>query len=558
MRAALLGLVALFVLGGAVLLFWFGDSSTGVVLVAPDSPKLSVGNDGVGTLESRRVPVESAPSSGGVEFRFVDAMTGDAIEGGRILDVHAKLLGTTDRAGAARVSTPHLNTLVFGADGYLTEHFFDRADELQAMIRHHARSGHVRIVLEPDDLTQPCQLRFVDGAGRALSEVTFRVGSLAVPAPSSASIPTVQIGPGSVSPELRAAWRRHVLLSTMRRPDFNPELLHFGAQSQSESYVCQGVADMRFVAAGPYRVEAQAGELVGRQDIEVIASSDTPIVIRLDRGAFVTGSVVGTVDSKPVVGALIVASRDGQIVTSVETDKIGRFRLGPMALAVVLLEIQHQDYAPFKRAGVLPGTTGETFTLQPLPENRVQGVVRCRPDGPPISGAEVRLTSGLGVVTKGLSDAQGQFDLKSTLIEPTLEVLAKGYLEYAEMINANGKTVNIELVPDQPRARQQAGLSALISGRVLDAKQRPVPNCPVHVRSNTPQDTTAIPGRRIIRGGVIPAGSMVVTKADGTFLIEWSRSETLQLFAGKIRPDDQGYSLAITRGKLHQADLREH
>jgi hypothetical protein len=168
------------------------------------------------------------------------------------------------------------------------------------------------------------------------------------------------------------------------------------------------------------------------------------------------------------------------------------------------------------------------------------------------------LTSGLGVVAKGRTNAEGRFNVVSTLTEPTLEVLAEGFLDYAEMINANGEEVGIDLIPDQTRTRQQAGLSAVITGRVLDDKQRPVPNCPVHVRPQTLRIPAGIPGRRIIRGAVIPTQSMVVTGADGTYRIEWARAEVIVLAAGRVRSEDQGRALSVALGKRHEANLRSH
>lgn len=558
MKAVVPGLILLFVLGITLFLYWPGDSAPLPSLITSNPPKLRVDPAGIATMEPARNPVPPGSSTTGLEFRFVSAATGLAIKGGRIFDVHGEILGSTDQEGIVRISNSHLNALVFGADGYLTEHFFDRADKLGAMVRQHEQRGYVRIALELDGLTLPCQLRFVDTKQSLLSEVVFRVKSLATPAPSALTVPSVQVGAGSVRPELRAAWRRHVLLSTMRRPDFNPELLHFGTQSHTESYLCDGEAEMRFVAAGRYRVDARSGDLTGQQVIDVRAPAGAPITIRLGPGVFVVGKVSGAEDSKQIAGAVVIVSRDDQIVTSGETDKAGEFRVGPMTPAGVTLEIRHQNFAPFQQRGVVPGSGHGTFTLQPLPKHRVSGTVRSRPAGLAIRGAEVRLTSGLGVVAKGRTNAAGRFNVVSTLTEPTLEVLAEGFLDYAEMINANGEDVSVELIPDQTRTRQQTGLSAVITGRVLDDKQRPVPNCPVHVRPQTPRIPVGIPGRRIIRGAVIPTQSMVVTGADGTYRIEWARTEVVVLAAGRVRSEDQGRALSVALGKRHEANLRSH
>jgi hypothetical protein len=556
MKAALPGwiIVLLLVVGAAI--YWSNGDAPLPSLVSPEAPRLGADATGVGRLEPVRGLVQPTPRSITVEFRFVDAVTGGRIEGGRIFDVRGGVLGITDREGVLQVSSPPLNAMVFGADGYLTEHFFDRPAELKALVRSHVRQGYVEVLLEPDVLTLACQLRFVDLSGEVVDAVTFRLRSLAVPAPSAKSVPSVRINTGIVSPELRAAWSRHVLLSTIYRPDFNPELLHFGIQSQNETYRCSGVADMRFVAMGDYRVEAQSDALVCSRVFEVHDSlRGQPITIQMAEGAFVEGVVVGGDDPKPLADALVVASRDGKILISGETGQDGTFRVGPLADTSVRVEVRHRNYGPFVRENVRPGPNKFVYTLQPLPRHRVHGVVRNRPAGLPVQGAEVRLLGGLGVASKAKTDSQGQFALESTLIEPTLEIIASGFLDYGEMINANSELVSVELIPDKPEARRVAGLSAIVRGRVVDSQKRPVRDYPVRVESEIPWVPSGLPGRRIIRGGVVPMQAFALTKADGTYLIEWPRGEAIRVFVGQGQPGAVGRSVMTTLGGMYEVNF---
>lgn len=555
MRAALPGLVVLCLLAIAAILYWSPGNAALPDLVAADPPRLGVDASGAVTLETARQPLESPKSAVSVELRFVDADSGVAIAAGRVFDVRGELLGTADIDGVLRLADLQLNALVFGADGYLVEHYFDRPDEVRAMVRRHAEIGHLQIMLEPDTLTLPAELHFVGADAAMLPAVSFQMRCLAVPAPTATTVPTGQSGAVLISPELRAAWQRHALLSTLRRPDFNPELLHFGAQSASETFHCAGRAPMRFLAAGRYLVEARAGELFGHQVIDLHGPATSPLVIRLGAGAFLAGQVVGAADSQAVGGAQIVARRDGQIVTSGEADAAGRFRVGPLADGAVVLEIHHRDFAALQCPGVHPGAAEGHYALQPLPQHRVFGVVRRRPHGAGIAGAEVKLTSGLGTVTAARTDATGRFELASTLTEPGIEVIAKGFLAYAEMINANGEPLAIELLPDQPEARRQAGLSALISGTVTDAEQRPVANCPVRIQAQTPLAVTGVPGRRIVRGATIPIPDFVITDANGVYRLEWPRSEAVTLAANPSATTKPTH-LTTTLGHHHRTNLR--
>jgi len=555
MRGLILALIVLFLLGTPLLLYWKSGPAPAPGLLAADPPKLRLDAYGAVSLESVRRSMAPSARSFGMEFRFVSAGTGTVIEGGRIIDVRGKILGSTDSKGVGRVSNSQLNTLVFGADGHLMEHYFDRPDKVRAMVREHERRGYVQIALEPDAMTLPCRLKFADQRGPLAAEVSFEVIWLGAPTSTSVTIPKTRVGSGFIRPELRSAWRRHVLLSSIRRPDFNPEMLHFGAQSADETYVCQGVADLRFVAEGEFRVEARSASLIGQQVIDIRGSSPAPITIWLRPGSHVQGRVISAESSKGVVGAVVVVSREGRIATSGESGRNGEFRLGPVHPGQLTVEVRHPRYAPEQKVGVLAGPADIEVALQPLPEHTVRGLVRLRPTGQAIAGAKVQLTSGLGVAAEGVTDARGRFEIASALTEPTLEVFANGYLDYAEMLNANGEVVDIGMIPDQPRARQQAGLSSLITGRVEDGQQAPVPNCAVYVRPLNPPPKAGTPGRRIVRGAVIPTVMMGVTGADGVYQIEWPRSELVSLTAGRAGPGTRARRLSVVLGKLHKVDL---
>jgi hypothetical protein len=387
--------------------------------------------------------------------------------------------------------------------------------------------------------------------------VRFRIACLDEPKPIGRSVPTVRMRVGAeVTQELRDAWSRHVLLSTIRRPDFNPELLHFGDESERAEFLADGnEAEVRFVAEGVYRIEASAGDAFCRKTFEVDRSEDV-VTLTLRSGGCVEGEVQDQRTKRAIVGAVLMLMRGDTVVTNGETDVDGRFRLGPVSADAMRLEIRHPAFAPVIAAKVRPGS--QVYLMTPKAQNRVVGYVVQRAGRSPIAGATVRLISGDGVAVAGKTDAQGRFELASYLVEPTVQIEAGGFLEYEESLNANGESRHFALVPGTRAARVKAGLSAVVRGKVLDAKGRAVANRPVVVRPEKPFVPTGLGGRRIIRGGVVPFTQRAVTDAAGAYEIEWSRAESLRLVAMDGTPTEEGGQVVtITLGQEYRIDLSE-
>jgi hypothetical protein len=247
----------------------------------------------------------------------------------------------------------------------------------------------------------------------------------------------------------------------------------------------------------------------------------------------------------------------GSIVISDLTDVDGRFKLGPVAPNAMLMQIHHPAYVMLALQGVRPGGRPVVHQLTELAKNHVRGVVRRRPGKQPVAGAHVRLLSGDGVVVETSTDAQGRFDLRSYLIEPELEIEAKGFQVYGESLNANGASRTFDLIPASADERVKFGMTSLVFGTVLDEKGKPAPNRPVHIQPVNPQPPTGFDGRRIRRGGRLPDPNMVITDADGKFAFEWPRSESIRVHAvkGIAKPND-GTALTTRLGQRHQLTLR--
>ncbi|MCB9870590.1 MAG: carboxypeptidase regulatory-like domain-containing protein [Planctomycetes bacterium] len=560
MRAFVVGLGLLAGLLSLIGLWWWlgrGAAPSVPQGLAADTPTVRVGTSGNPELEVRS-PAPTSPEAAGrpLRYRLVDARNNTPVAGARICRARdGEVLATSDAEGFAEVRGAALNTLVFVADGYLLTHYFDRRPLAEQLLRAAPKRGHVRVLLDRDDLMVPCRLRFMTTAGTAANGVEFQILSLDDPAPHSGSVPTARLGHIQVDPELRAAWQRHRLLGTLTRPRFPVAALHFGRDSRATTYRCDAATTVRFLAGGVYRVDARAAGELAHQMIEVADSGRGEVTVQLRPGVWLTGQVRGGAENRPVGAAMVVALRDGRIVVSGETDAGGRFRLGPTPDKLLRLEVRHQAFEPLVVENVRPGTDA-VHVLTPLPEHPVRGVVRRRPARTPVAGAEVRLLGEQGVVVKTRTDASGSFELRSFLIEPTVEVVAVGFLDYQEALNANGSPRTFDLIPAQPEERQRVGLTALVIGTVLDAASHPVKNCPVHVQPVTPWTPSGIEGRRILRGGLLPFQQMVVTGPDGAFRVEWPRSEALRLIAvqGAVT-EEQGKLVDVVVGKRHQLVL---
>src|SRR5690606_35648837 len=85
-----------------------------------EDPREAIGGASAATAEPS-VPVPEVP------YAVVDAADGRGIAGARIIRARdGVVLGVTDHEGRTRVRGTAFDALVFAAEGYLLEHFFDR------------------------------------------------------------------------------------------------------------------------------------------------------------------------------------------------------------------------------------------------------------------------------------------------------------------------------------------------------------------------------------------------------------------------------------------------
>ena len=540
--------ISLLALALLAALYLFSRATNGTVLVLDEGPQLRVGDHGESVLElPRRVRADAVGESDLLRYRMVDLVTMEPIVGGRIYDVRTgAVLALTGADGDAELVGEYLNTLVFGADGYLSEHYFDRPEAVRLIRDAWSSSGHLPIFMRADTLTLPHELRFLAVDGGPAKGVVFHLVAVEPGTPSASELGT--------DPEMQAAWDRHVLLNTIDRRDFTPEFLHFGHRGPQTEFTADGESVVRFAFSGRYRLEARAGDQFRRQDIEVRAARGGVTTVQLQRGRFFGGTLLRRSDDQPVVGAHIILLRGRVLVADGRSDYAGRFELGPMEAEGLELRVEHPGMETLTLDQVFPGgVTATVYHLVPKESRFVKGVVLRRSDRVPIAGATVRLTDGTSTLATRETDGQGRFVLNSAELEPHLTIEAEGYRDYVETLNANGVERQFELIPSVARVRFETGLTALVEGSVLDAAGNPLPG---HVISISPVDRAPPQGfaeRRILRGGTLPRPSRVESGEAGEFRFEWPIAEEIRLAAGERFPER---NLRVIPGQRVRLELR--
>ena len=541
MKAALAWLPILALLAALYLLFGTGD---GPVLVSDEGPRLRTGENGESILElPPRVRVDAQGDADLLRYRMVDLATMEPIVGGRIYGVRTgELLAVTGADGDADLVGGYLNTLVFGADGYLSEHFFDRPEAVRVLREAWEAAEHVPIFMREDTLTLPHTLHFVAVDGTPAQGVAFNLTAV-----EAGTSPLLQ----GADPETQAAWDRHVLLNTIDRRDFTPENLHFGPRGPRSEFTADVEAVVRFSVPGRYRLDARAGEQFRRQDIEVRRGGTT--TVQLQVGRFFGGVLLRRGDEQPVVGARVTLRQGPEIVANGRSDFAGRFELGPMPPDASELRIEHPGMETLTQDPVFPGGAAAVYHLVPKASRVVVGVVRGRGDGLPIVAATVRLTDGVSTLERGETDAQGRFSLESAAIEPHLTIEAEGYLEYVETLNANGVERQFDVIPSSAQDRFTRGLTALVEGTVLDAAGDPLSGHVIKISTEDREPPGGFAVRRILKGGSLPRPTRVESDTAGSFRFEWPAAETIHLAAGERFSER---ILQVVPGRRVRLDLR--
>ena len=454
-------------------------------------------------------------------YRIIDARNKAPIASASLLSARTgSLIAVTGEDGEAEARGRGPSQIVFSAPGYLLAFHHLTSPGLRRIREAAAETGVFEISLEPDVYTIPFALRFVTSHGEKPSRVSFHVKCLHDLPPSGNSVPTDRIGTGApINHELRQAWAQHALLSGLS--GFSEQMVHLGQDSSAKLFEVAAEANLRFVAAGPYQIEARSAEGdVARATLHVARRQAEPEVIELRSGQSAEGLVIDAANGEPVEGAIIMLRTSAIGVGEITSNIKGQFSLGPLTGAPFTLDVQHDWFEDASIGPRRPGKEVFKILMRRKPVHVIKGKVRSRTDQSPVAGATVSLRRFGEVDAKTVTAEDGWFELRSQRVDPELVVAATGYYVYVEVIDPTAPPTMYDLIPDSPEARMRAGMTALLSGVARTAKGAPASGTPVMLVSEEPLMLQGIVGRRILEGGVLRMNSHAMTDGDGRFVIE--------------------------------------
>ncbi len=491
-----------------------------------------------------------------IPYRVVDARTGKGVPGARILLFRdGSKVAETDELGRASVTGIGLPYLVFSADDYLLNHYQPRDPDTEEVLAKYEATGYVEARLEPDRFTIPFAFRFLDVDNKPAKKVAFRIVCVDDPKPGGRSVPNALTGTSHIEPAIRSAWEKHHRLC-LARAGFTNTLFHLGVDSDLFDFECGAEATVRFVATGYYAIIARsaAGGFQDRE-FQVILNQAQPLTVQLEKGLYLKGQLLGA-SEQPVTGARILVRESGQVVDMAQSDTGGRFRIGPWNNRRVHLEITHNWYCPATLGPLIASDQELVVRLKPSPVQQITGVVRRRPDLTPVAGAKVIVWVEGVEETVTTTDELGRFKARSPTKQPQLHIRGKGFLPFKEIVDCGAGTSTYDLLPDNTDTRVRLGLTALLSGTVIDKEGNPAAGEPVHLRPGEPPRLSGIDGRRILEGGSLELSQTVFTDQQGRFVLEWAHAGEARLIAVKgVAPEDSGQYVNVVLGR-HQKDIR--
>lgn len=455
---------------------------------------------------------ENAKAPSRTRFRVVDRNTAAPLFGVNLRATESgEVLATTDEQGMAAVTGRPPSRIVFEAPGYL------RA-LVERTVAEPRRAAAIVVRLWRDRFTVPFAVRFVSSSGAPPRAVRMRLECLEEPPPSGGSVPRVRDLGLAVDHDLREAWRRHALLCSL--PGSFGELYHLGLDDAQRIYEVGSSALVRLVATGAYLLEARSSDdEVARVTLRVGPGGGEPFVVHLRPGAVLRG-VVRDPRGAGVAGAHVSLDPPGIGASHTQTGPDGKFALGPLTGAPVVVHVDHAGYEPARMGPRRPGGGPLVVVLRPRAAVVVRGVVRARPRLRPVAGARVQLRSEGRVLASARTGPDGRFELRGAAEAPELVVEAQGFMRYVEALEGEDLPATFDLLPASPQARVEEGMTGLVSGVVVGPDGRPREGVAVLVVPQRDPGLHGIAGRRILEGGVLMLPHRAISGPRGEFRIE--------------------------------------
>jgi hypothetical protein len=456
------------------------------------------------------------------------------------------LLVFTDEQGRCGVPLKQQEQLAVVADGYLLRLCPTQVGSTPERPQ--------PVALEPDDCSHRVTFRFVRPDGGLAEEVFARLRpARPVPPVPDVTLPAAMRG---ATPERQRAWTEHVTIGTLQ-PGLGVHV-QLGFRNAQFVHGLMGEDTVRFAEGGVFTVEAATREgFVAQQTFGVEPAAAAPVVVRLVAGNHVAGIVLGAATKNPIAGAHLAVEGGDPLRLDVATDERGRFRIGPLLGPTVTLVVRHGDHEELRQGPLASDAAGVQIVLQPLPQDTVRGCVRARPDQTPIADALVALVLPEGRGTPVRTAADGTFALRRAAPDAVqVAITARGYLAWRELVQPGAPFLEFDLWPASTDVRLQKRLTAVLSGVVVDERDRPVATIPVRLHPGMPDVPQGLPDRRVLDGALPPLPLVVTTGSDGTFTLETNLAGSGRLFVVDGNPvEDSAIALEVALGS-RRAGLR--
>jgi len=211
------------------------------------------------------------------------------------------------------------------------------------------------------------------------------------------------------------------------------EVLSGAGEGRHAVVAADGTFSLDMLPAGPLRVRIRHPDYP-EHELETHASSGgrERVRLRLPLGGAIEGAALDASSGAPLTGITVTGAGPGAASEDATTDKLGRWKLGPLVPGAWRLTIKLPGYLPLSRdvdvtAGRTPGTTSvRDIRLELARGALVGGTVRdARGQRVPGATITIRRANGTGPSVEGATDAEGEFRIRDA---PTgdLEILAIG------------------------------------------------------------------------------------------------------------------------------------
>ncbi|MBL0213172.1 MAG: carboxypeptidase regulatory-like domain-containing protein [Myxococcales bacterium] len=185
-----------------------------------------------------------------------------------------------------------------------------------------------------------------------------------------------------------------------------------------------GTFSLDQLPVGPLKIRIRHPDYPTR-DLDVVASDGKQRVrLRLPLGGAIEGAVIEASSGAPLTSIVVGATGPAGTTAEATTDKVGRFKLGPLDPGAWKLALKLPGYLPTTRsvdvtaARTPGGTTVRDVRIELARGALVGGTVRDA-RGQRVVGATVTVRAAGGATVEGTTDAAGEFRLRDC---PTGEV----------------------------------------------------------------------------------------------------------------------------------------